>query len=423
MNTIIDTFGSVVGKSIYHQPKRALDLLKAGYFVSGKQMKYLPDRSLLPHQKYAAVISNSAIRAPLKRPGNSAVVSVFLPCELMQAMGITPQFTEGLACYLNGAGCERAFIRFAEDWGVPQTYCSYHKTLLGAALAGVLPKPRMIVNTTLACDANVSTFRTLSDFWKVPQFTVDVPDGETADAAAYVAGQLRDLKQFLEEVTGKTLPEEELREEIRRENRSIRLYREYFDVLAGKYLKNDMTSEMYKIFLTHVLLGTKEAERYFELLLEDAKAAPPSGKEIRIIWAHTLPYWQDSVRRIVSRKNRYQLLCCDMNLDSVVELDETRPYEAMARKLLRNRMGGPGKRRTETLLHTAKALHADGVVYFCHWGCKQTLGNAYQAKECLENENIPTLILDGDGCDRGNVNDGQMCTRLQAFLEILEAKK
>ena len=33
---------------------------------------------------------------------------------------------------------------------------------------------------------------------------------------------------------------------------------------------------------------------------------------------------------------------------------------------------------------------------------------------------ISTLVLDGDGCDSGNVNDGQMVTRLQAFLELLE---
>ncbi|NLH02196.1 MAG: 2-hydroxyacyl-CoA dehydratase, partial [Clostridiales bacterium] len=35
----------------------------------------------------------------------------------------------------------------------------------------------------------------------------------------------------------------------------------------------------------------------------------------------------------------------------------------------------------------------------------------------------PVLLLDGDGCDMENINDGQMKTRLQAFLEILEVKR
>ncbi len=423
MSFIINKFGGVVGKSIQKKPQRSLQLLKAGYYVSGKQMKHLPNQKLLPHQRYAAVISNGAIRAPLERPENSAVVSVFMPCEMLHASDITPQFTEGMACYLNGAGCEQAFIRFAEDKGIPQTYCSYHKILLGAALSGVLPKPRFIANTTLACDANNNTFRTLSDFWGVPQFTLDVPDRETPDTVAYVAGQLSDLKSFIEEVAGKKLKDEDLKTIIRRENSSIQLYRRYFEELAKKNLPNNMTSEMYKIFMTHILLGTKAAKRYFELLLKDTQAAADSGKEIRIIWVHTLPFWQDSIKNIFNQSRKYHILCCDMNFDSMIELDESRPYEAMAQKLLCNTMRGPGKRRTEKILETAKALHADGIVYFCHWGCKQTLGNAYPAKEQLDNAGIPILILDGDGCDTGNVNDGQMHTRLQAFLEILEARK
>jgi len=423
MSTVVDKFGRVVGDTAYKNPKRARRLLRAGYFASGTQIKYLPDRRLLPHQRYAAVISNRAIRLPLSKPRKSAVVSAFLPCEPLHAMGIVPQFTEGLAGYLNGAGCEHAFVRFAEDHGIPQTYCSYHKVLLGAALSGVLPKPALVVNTTLACDANNNTFRTLADFWKVPHFTLDVPERNNPDTVAYVAAQLRDLKGFLEEVTGGKLTEEALRDVIRRENRSIRLYRGAFDELSGKYMPNDMTSEMYKIFLTHVLAGTEEAERYFELLLEDVRAAAGSAGEIRLLWAHTLPFWQNSMKNVLNRGDRLQLLCCDMNFDFMAELDEASPYEALARKLLCNTFGGPGGRRTQALLETAKALRADGVVYFCQWGCKHTLGNAYPAKERLEGAGIPTLLLDGDGCDRGNVNDGQMATRLQAFLEILEAKR
>ena len=33
---------------------------------------------------------------------------------------------------------------------------------------------------------------------------------------------------------------------------------------------------------------------------------------------------------------------------------------------------------------------------------------------------LPTLVLDGDGCDSRNVADGQMVTRVGAFLEQLE---
>ncbi|MEG3067781.1 MAG: 2-hydroxyacyl-CoA dehydratase family protein [Syntrophaceticus schinkii] len=86
-------------------------------------------------------------------------------------------------------------------------------------------------------------------------------------------------------------------------------------------------------------------------------------------------------------------------------------------------MCGPTKKRADKLIEMANLLRADGVVYFNHWGCKRTLGSAELIKDMLETAGIPVLILDGDGCDRDNINDGQMSTRLQAFLEILEAAK
>ena len=423
MHRIVKKFGETVGKNITTQPQKALSLLNVGYTVSGLVVKYFPDQRLLPHQKYAAAVCNHTIHKPLKDPGNSAVVNLFFPCGLLQAMGITPQFVEGLSGFLNGAYTERAFIDFAENYGIPKTYCSYHKTVLGAALSGVLPKSKFIVNTTLVCDANTLTFRTLADHWKVPHFTIDVPAEYSAETVKYVANQFRRMSEFMEDVIGRKLDHEKLKAVIRSENRSLKMYRDYFQELPGKYLSNNLTSEMYKLFFTHILLGTDQAEHYFKQLLKDVRNAPLSNGEIRILWAHTVPYWQDSINNVLNFSHKYHLLCCDLNFDSLIPMDGDHPYESMARKLLLNTMCGPTKKRADKLLEMANLLHADGVVYFNHWACKLTIGGAALIKDMLEAADIPVLILDGDGCDRDNINDGQMSTRLQAFLEILEAAK
>ncbi|MCE5256711.1 MAG: 2-hydroxyacyl-CoA dehydratase family protein [Spirochaetaceae bacterium] len=423
MNAIIDKFGHVVTASIQNHPGRALQLLKLGYGASGLQAKVLPNRQLLPHQQYAALNCNRAIQKPLQEPGNSAVVNLFLPCELLQAMGLAPQFVEGLAGYLDGACCEHGFIEYAEDWGIPRTYCSYHKTLLGAALSSVLEKPRFIVQTTLACDANMNTFRTLAEHWQVPLFVLDVPDVCTGETVDYVAEQFRRMSAFMEDVTGMQIDSDRLREVIRLENRSARLYAQYRNQLSTRYIPNDATSEMNKIFFTHVLAGTTAAEKYFSMMLEDAEKAASAGDKVRILWIHTLPFWQDSIREIFAPGSKYQLLGSDLNFDFLDEMDEERPFEAMARKALRNSMGGDMQRRTGRAIEMAKVLKADGVVWFCQWGCKQTLGAAYLAKEMIESAGYPVLLLDGDGCDRQNINEGQMATRLHAFLEMLGAPK
>ena len=71
-------------------------------------------------------------------------------------------------------------------------------------------------------------------------------------------------------------------------------------------------------------------------------------------------------------------------------------------------------------LELCRMQQIDGVVYFCQWGCKQTMGMALLARQMLADAGLPTLVLDGDGCDSRNVADGQMVTRVGAFLEQLE---
>jgi len=277
--------------------------------------------------------------------------------------------------------------------------------------------------TTMVCDANIITFRALADFWKIPLFTVDIPSNNDEDAIKYVEEQLKQAVSFIEENTNQKFDYEKLTEVIRRENRSMKLYKEYLKELSAKYIPNDLTSEMYKLFFTHTFNGTKEAERYFEILLDDAKKMKESNDRIRILWCHTVPFWQQSIREIFNNSNKYQLLCSDLNFDGIIELDENKPLRSLAVKLLNNPLKGSADRRAGKILQMAKYLNADGVVYFNHWGCKKTLGGAGITKKMLEESGIPVLVLDGDGCDRENINDGQMKTRLQAFLEILEEKK
>ena len=54
--------------------------------------------------------------------------------------------------------------------------------------------------------------------------------------------------------------------------------------------------------------------------------------------------------------------------------------------------------------------------------CKHTLGAAQLAKRKFEEQGIPLLTLDGDGCDRSHGGEGQTSTRLGAFLEMLNTE-
>ena len=66
---------------------------------------------------------------------------------------------------------------------------------------------------------------------------------------------------------------------------------------------------------------------------------------------------------------------------------------------------------------------ADGGILFAHWGCKGTIGASGLIKNSLEASGLPTIILDGDGCNLANTSDGQVSTRLQAYMEMLKEAK
>lgn len=111
-----------------------------------------------------------------------------------------------------------------------------------------------------------------------------------------------------------------------------------------------------------------------------------------------------------------------MSYEGIVEADPNKPYDAMARRLVFSPFNGPVNRRIQRALEVAKQVNADGAVWFCHWGCKHTLGGAQLAKKHFEAAGLPTLLLDGDSCDRGFGGEGQAATRMEAFLELLSAR-
>ena len=424
MNKAIEIFGNHIYKLTQINPEKTLKQLSFVYTAAGLQCKYFPSRLLLPARQYMQWAAADAAIKPLRNPKNSAIVSLYLPCEILHAMGIYQMFPEALACYLAAAGSEKIFIETAENNGIPKTLCSYHKAFIGLVESGVLPNPKFIINTSLACDVNHLSFRRVADYCNVPHFMIDVPSQYNKNNLQYVENQLHQMVDFIEENSDLRLDENRLADVINRSKNTVRNFRRIIELRKDRYLSDEMTSQMLSVFATHIMLGSKEAEKYSADMIKQLSECPKERKGVRLLWVHTLPYWQDALRDLINLTDRCEIVACDMVFDALdVNLDEENPYRYMADRLLRNTVNGKRENRINAVLKYAEKLDADGVVWYCHWGCKQTAGSSAAAKEFLEENGLPTLILDGDGCNSQNVNDGQTVTRMEAFLELLENRK
>lgn len=424
MNKVIEIFGNHIYKLTQSKPEKALKQLSFVYTAAGLQCKYFPSKLLLPARQYMQWAAADAAIKPLRKADNSAIVSLYLPCEILHAMGIYQMFPEALSCYLAAAGSEKVFIETAENNGIPKTLCSYHKSFIGMAESGVLPKPKFVINTSLACDVNHLSFRRIADYYNVPHFMIDVPSQYNESNLKYVENQLHEMVDFIEQNSDFRLDENNLNEVVKRSKNTIKNFNEILELKKDRYLSDEMTSQMLSIFATHVMLGTKEAEKYSQDMVEQLSKCPKEYKGVRLLWVHTLPYTQDALRNLINFTDRCEIVACDMVFDALdVDTNEQDPYRFMADRLLRNTVNGSRDNRINAVLKYAKKLNCDGVVWYCHWGCKQTAGSSARAKEILEENGLPTLVLDGDGCNNQNVNDGQTVTRMEAFLELLENRK
>ena len=144
MGKIVETFGKVIQDECDKNPAAARKLLLAGYHAQNLRWKTVPGKRVSKAAQLASVETMNSMIAPLAHAGRAAMVSLFTPCELLQVAGLHPYSCEGFGCFLSGTHAERAFLQHAENEGLPETFCSYHKVFIGAAEKGLMPKPRLL---------------------------------------------------------------------------------------------------------------------------------------------------------------------------------------------------------------------------------------------------------------------------------------
>ena len=420
---IVQTFGNIVADQAQDRPQRALQLLLVGWRAQLLKLKMAGDRRLPPSRRYASVVAMDKITRAMMHPERAAAISIFTPYEPLEAAGVLPYSVEQMSSFLAGTKCENAFLQLSENDGFSDTMCSYHRVFLGAVAGGMVPKPKFAVYTNLACDGNLITFPHIQRKLDIPGFCIDVPFERGEDSVAYVADQIREMVAFVQDCSGRRITEERLRESVARSYTSAQCYRSFLEASPGKRLPSDMTCEMYAFLMNHLLLGTPETLKFCSMLASEMQQAPASDG-LRLVWLHTMPFSQPAAIERMNFNDEVFITACDLSADCMlIETDPDKPYEAMARRMVYSAFNGSTQARIDRAVDLAQMTCADGVVLYNHWGCKATLGISHLLKDALEERGLPCLILDGDGIDSANRSDGQTATRLDAFFEMLEARR
>lgn len=420
--SIVEKYIEYVKNEAVEKPEKSWNKILLGYKANKWMTRIAPNRDISKGYQKLESMMMSLVADSLVKKDSYVWGNIFAPSEIIQCFGLSSLSIECLSCYLGGFRLEDYFIDYAQDMGIAPTLCSYHKTFVGGVESGVVQPPRYAVTTSLSCDGNLNTFRYLEKTAGVPFTFLDVPYDDDDLSVKYLAGQLRSLADNLAELTGKPFCEEQLREIIRVENETRKELKTFFRHQKERHYPAEMVSHLYLMMGMHLLIGSRE---FLDLIrfMNDEISQAPSFEGTKIMWVHLIPFYQETLKKYFNSSSDYQIVATDMSLDFAEMLDEDHPFEALAKKTIRNLFNGSYDQKSRRLAQMASELRPDAVINFCHWGCKQAFGGSMLLKEKMQELGIPMINLDGDGIDKRNSHDGQIKTRLEAFLEMIKETK
>lgn len=418
----IQTYGNIIKKYAPEHSQAAFRMIKAGLVLERFRSRHLADKNLPAAYRYLNTYAVNEVLEALRHPEQTVWANIFAPVEILQCFGVHTLSIECLSSFLSGFTIENYFLDYAENEGIAPTLCSYHKNFIGAVDSGVIPPAAFAVTTSTICDGNVNTFRHLADKHRIPSFLIDIPDTYSPEAENYVVSQLQELVTSLEQTFHRKLDITELSRILKRENESKACYERTLRLMRTKAYNSTLTLQMYMLFANHLNIGTPEILEFYKQMEAEVNAAP-EFHGTNIFWVHLLPYYQETLKKYFNGSDGYQIQGIEMSLDYREPLDTAHPLEALAKKMISNIYTGSYERKADMVQEIVKEIQPDGVINFCHWGCKQSSGGIMILKEKMQEIHMPLLIIDGDGIDRRNSHDGQIKTRFEAFLEIIRQQK
>ncbi len=351
------------------------------------------------------------------------------PYDLLAAMDVTPCFVEFVGATLSSTGMAGPMLESAEQTGFSTDSCAYHRSVLAADEAGLMPDADLVVGTSLPCSGGMAVIEQLAHRHRWPLKLVHVPPDGGDAARAYLTDQYRELVTFVEQETDRRLDPERLRAAVERSNRNRELLVEVY-ALAGAVPTPARGRDMVNLGITAPLLfgtdeGVEVARGY-----RDELAAALAGRDphlprepLRLMWLQNRIQFRSPVERLLSDEYGAAIVADELNDVWWEPLDPDDPIPGMADRALTMPLMLSARRRAAQILAIAERYDLDAVINPCHWGCRQGTGTRGLIQGALQERGLPVLNLEVDCVDARQFAEGQIRTRLEAFVEMLQQRR
>jgi benzoyl-CoA reductase/2-hydroxyglutaryl-CoA dehydratase subunit BcrC/BadD/HgdB len=317
-----------------------------------------------------------------------------------------------------------------EVWGPPNVSSTFGEahlqpylcSIVRNALSFIQTEPFEIVDLLLvphACDSLQGLGSILLDFLPPtqPMFPLYLPRGNGKNGINYFSEEIRSLFRKLEDLTGLSPSDDEVRESIQLEEKAD-------EVLATLHHKRRMLGlsnyDFYKLIRSREFLPAESFTELAQKVLERVENQPSSG--IPLIFSGILPepmHLLHSIDEMGGLIVADDLACCGRRLYPPGQSENV--FQRMAESILNAppdwSRGSSIQSRLTYMIEQSKLYGAKGVIFYNVKFCEPELFDLPMLREGLREKGIQSTMLEID------INDpvsNQLLTRVEAFLEILE---
>ncbi len=397
--------------------------------ISGIEKSFIGNRDgVSPRKKYALEILKLGRRL---YSGENPVAwcGIAAPFEILNAMGITSCFVEFIGATLASNGVVGAFLEESEEKGFGTDGCSYHRAVMGAMHRGIVPEPDVLIGTTAPCSGGLAVLENLSRHFTKEFFILHIPQNDSEKNVKFLADQIKGMIEFIEKKTGKKLDMDKLKESIIRSNETRAVMDEVYAMAekvpspAGGRDLGNFGIVLPLFFGTSTGLEIACAYRdEFRARIEKGKSGV-SGEKIRILWIQNRIQFKNPVIKILEDDFGAAIVVDELNDITWSAIDENDPFTGLARRSISIPFNGTIETRIAHLQKLCRDYRVDGAINPCNWGCRQGAGARGLIDEGLRSIGVPVLNLNVDCVDSRNFSEGQLRTRIEAFLEMTGGKR
>jgi benzoyl-CoA reductase/2-hydroxyglutaryl-CoA dehydratase subunit BcrC/BadD/HgdB len=386
--------------------------------INGVMTRYYVQRRAMAHVKPLAYVTSGA------------------PVEILEAMSILTLYPENYGALCGASLASVRLCEVAERAGYPADLCSYARGHIGAVMQPKdaplkgLPRPDVLICCTNICGTVQKWYEALAELYGAPLFLLDVPFQRQTPpephVIAYVAGQMRELVDWLGARTGRRLKEKKFRSVLELSRQAVALWQEILSF--GWYRPSPINAPDLFIAMAPIvaLRGTRQpldCYRRLKAELEERVAqgvgAVP-GERYRLLWDN-IAIWYQLYRFFRPFMDAGACFVADTYTNAwTVELDVDEPFTGLARAYTGVFINVDLPTRLKTITDLARRFEVDGMVMHANRSCKPFSLTQGDVRDALREQlGLPVFIVEADMCDARLYNEGAIRERVAAFLEML----